>query len=192
MLCPLCWRKTLCSESEFLSCPLCWRKALSLSLSFSCHVLCAEGKPSESESCHVLCAEGKPSGPEFLMSCPLCWRKALRVWVSHVMSFVLKESPQSLSFSFMSFVLKESPQSLSFSCHVLCAEGKPWDLGVWVLKLNDKLGKNTTEELAKTRIIQKKHWLLNLIRLELEREKAVLAYNCLSLPGNNWSICREN
>ena len=67
-------------------------------LSFSCYVLCAEGKPSDSES-------------EFLMSCPLCWRKALWVWVSHVMSFVLKESRLSLSFS----------------CHVLCAEGKPSD-----------------------------------------------------------------
>ena len=164
---------------------------LTLSLSFSCHVLCAEGKPSE-----------------FLMSCPLCWRKAVWVWVSHVMSIVLKESPLSEFLMLcplcwrkalllwvshvMSFVLKESPLSLSFSCHVLCAEGKPWDLGVWVMKLNDKLGKNTTEELAKTRISQKKHWLLNLIRLEREREKAVLAYNCLSLPGNNWSICREN
>ena len=90
-------------------------------------------------SCYVLCAEGKPSESEFLMSCPLCWRKALWVWVSHVMSFVLKESPLSEFLMLcplcwrkalwvshvMSFVLKESPLSLSFSCHVLCAEGKP-------------------------------------------------------------------
>ena len=40
-------------------------------------------------SCYVLCAEGKPS--QFFMLYPLCWRKAL--WVSHLISFVLKENP---------------------------------------------------------------------------------------------------
>ena len=165
MLCPLCWRKDR-RVSHVMSFVL---KESRLSLSFSCHVLCAEGKPSDSE---------------FLMSCTLCWKKAIWVWVSHVMSFVLKESPLTESEFLISYPLcwrKALWLSASFSCHVLCAEGKPSDseflmscplcwrktlgLGVWVLKLNEKLGKNSTEELAKTIISQKKHWRNKTVEL---------------------------